>query len=259
MAGILLFRALRASPVLLLFFQVPTKPPPYLKQATISQTAKTLQIAANSPRPLAQALDALQNKYGWLISYEDPQYLSDAEVKTEPAPSGARVRVPAGGAFNVNLPLASANAVPDEAQTLQALVDAYNQTGNPGHFELRKGPEQDFDVVGISAHDAKGNVSKQTVVLDTAVTLPAQSRTVLDTIDAILQQVSQADHVAIELAISPRSLLRGTNVTLGGTNEPARTLLRKTLAATNRTFWWRLLFDPETRAYVLSLHVKQAH
>src|SRR5579862_5238750 len=49
---------------------------PYLKEAAISQTAGTVRIEANSPRPLAQVLDALRQKYGWVVDYEDPQYVS---------------------------------------------------------------------------------------------------------------------------------------------------------------------------------------
>ncbi len=42
----------------------------YLKQATISEKDGTVHLLANDSRPLAQALDALQGKYGWRINYE---------------------------------------------------------------------------------------------------------------------------------------------------------------------------------------------
>jgi hypothetical protein len=45
----------------------------YQKQAAISETEGIVHIAANSPRPLAQTLDALRQKYGWGVDYEDPQ------------------------------------------------------------------------------------------------------------------------------------------------------------------------------------------
>jgi hypothetical protein len=87
------------------------------------------------------------------------------------------------------------------------------------------------------------------------ITLAAQPRSSLDTIELIIQQASQASHIKITLGVSPRSLLGGTKVTVGGTKVAARTLLARTLATTNRTLCWRMLFNPESKGYILSVHL----
>jgi len=69
----------------------------YLKDATISETAGTVRINADSPRPLEQVLDALQRKYGWVVNYEDPQYVATADY-IENAGSDPS-RIPAGRNF----------------------------------------------------------------------------------------------------------------------------------------------------------------
>ncbi|HXR18224.1 MAG TPA: hypothetical protein VN777_18660 [Terriglobales bacterium] len=249
-------------PAVLMFFQSSGKPSPYLKQAVIAQTEKGLHITANSPRPLAQVLDALQRKYGWQINYEDPQDVYSGDLAplppahAQPSDPASQVRLPNGGAFTLDLPVALAPALPDEAKALSAVVDAYNQSGNPGRFELRKESEQNFDVVGTSARDEKGRMSEQTVVLDVPITLAEQPRSAVDTIDLIFQQVSQASHIEVARGVSPRSLLAGSKVTVGGTKVAARVLLARTLAGTNRTLYWRMLFNPESKGYLLSLHLQ---
>src|SRR5277367_2580694 len=97
--------------LLLVFSQSQTAPPQkdaYQKEAMISEDQGTAHIVANSVRPLAQALDALQRKYGWLVDYEDRRYLSKVDTKElvdelhAPKPR----LVPAGGRFEASFPVA---------------------------------------------------------------------------------------------------------------------------------------------------------
>ena len=106
----------------------------YSKDATISLSGGTVHIVANSPRPLEQVLDALQQKYGWAINYEDPQYISSMDIVTS-AGGDSRSKLPAGETFAVEF---SATA-PEEEKILHLVVDSYNQSKNPGRFrELRR-------------------------------------------------------------------------------------------------------------------------
>lgn len=52
----------------------------YSNHATISESANKIHLAANDSRPLAQSLDALQQKYGWRVNYEDAQYTSTSDL-----------------------------------------------------------------------------------------------------------------------------------------------------------------------------------
>ncbi len=45
-----------------------------LKKPLIYQIGTTVHINAYGPRPLLQTVEALQEKYGWLVDYEDPHY-----------------------------------------------------------------------------------------------------------------------------------------------------------------------------------------
>jgi hypothetical protein len=222
---------------------------PYLKEATISQTAGTVRIEANSPRPLAQVLDALRQKYGWVVDYEDPQYVSSVDLA--PAPdSDSESQLPAGGSFSVDFPAGA----PDPQKTLRLVVDSYNRSKNPGRFDLRGNGQGAFFVVGTSARDEKGGISPQQVLFDIPVTLPNEERTITDTVNLICQQITEQSHIAVTLGVSPRSLLDRTTIKVGGTKVPARDLLLQSLMATHHSLYWRLLFDPSSKGYFFSIH-----
>lgn len=238
----------------------------YSEQATISETGATIRLVANDTRPLMQALNALQQKYGWRINYEDPQYISKLDLVEAKGlqdksfyPNGQH-RVPSGGSFVVELGTGSAaNIAPDEKKTLQLLVDSYNRSGNPGRFELREGrpgedrPEQIFDVVGTAAHDNQGRISHQQVLLDLPVTLDAEERTFSDTVDLICQKIAEKGHAKISFGIHPLGLDHA-HVTVGGKDLTARSYLFRTMESTNRKLYWRLLFDPDSNSYFLNVH-----
>lgn len=228
----------------------------YLKRAGVSETAGAIQIVANSPRPLAQILDSLREKYGWAVSYEDPQFTSKLDlVQTDdPTNRPARNQRPAGGPFSVEFP----SNPPNEQSTLQLIVDSYNRSNNPGRFELRKTEPRHFAVVGVEAHDRRGQVSRQRVAFDLPITIPSQQRTAGDTVLMICRTIATKSGVPVTLGVSPRRVLDQAPVTVGGAPKPARELLLQTLAATQRSFYWQLLFDPNSGGYFLEIHLVQA-
>ena len=224
----------------------------YLKQAEVSETATTIRVTANSPRPLAQVLDSLREKYGWAVSYEDPQFLSklDLAEADDPRNHALKSHVPGGGLFSVEFPSGAA----DEEKALQLIVDSYNRSGNPGRFELRKSETQKFSVVGVEARDRRGELSHQRPVFDLPITLATGRRTASETLHLICRKIAAQRGVAVAVGISPRKVLDQTPVRVGGTNVSARDLLLQTLTATRSAFYWRLLFDPNSNSYVLDIH-----
>jgi hypothetical protein len=224
----------------------------YLKQAEISETATTVHIVANSPRPLAQMLDSLGEKYGWVVSYEDPQFLSklDLAETDDPRNHALKSHVPSGGMFSVEFPSGAA----DEEKTLQLIVDSYNRSGNPGRFELRKSEPKKFSVVGVEARDRRGELAHQRAIFDLPITLPTRQRTASDTLHLICRKITALRGVAVVVGVSPRKVLDQTPVTVGGTNISARDLLLQTLTATRSGSYWRLLFDPNSNGYFLEIH-----
>lgn len=233
---------------------VPTAPP-----QSAAATSTAFHVAAKPPRPLEHAIDEIRLKYGWVVSYEDPQYLSPKDVVESAAPKGMEdakvIMVPAGETFNFDLPaLKSPDEAPPAEESLKRMVEAYNHSGGPGQFELRNGADGAFSIVGVAARDEKGTVSPQKILLDTVLTIPADKRTIDETLDILCRKLTDATHIPVTMGITPRNLLEHTYVSAGGTNLSARILLAQALAAAGRPMYWRLLFDPNSKGYVLNIH-----
>jgi len=195
-----------------------------------------------------------------VVDYEDPQFISKLDVvETQAAGEHAArtnvpPRMPGGGAFSVEFPAEA----PEKAKVLQLVVDAYNRSDNPGRFELRTNKEGVFFVVGVQAHDARGQISRQRAVFDAPITLVRRPRTASETVNLICNKIAILRGVKVTMAITPRTVMNNTQVTVGGTKVPARELLLQVLTATHKTLYWRLLFDPVTKGYFLDIHMTKA-
>jgi hypothetical protein len=235
------------------FAQVaPQRNAPYLRQAAITETSDVVRIRANSPRPLLQTLDALRHKYGWVVNYEDPAYTSNLEiVESQEGPS---LLLPAGGSFHVEFPVAA----PLEDQTLRLIVDAYNQSSNPGRFEVRRTIEGGLYVVGTLARNQANIMSPLDPLLDTPVTITARQRTIADTVNLLCHVLAVQYHTSVSVGVLPRALVAYTTVKIGGAKVPARELLSQSLKATRRNVYWCLFYDPTSKGYVLNLHAARS-
>jgi hypothetical protein len=230
-----------------------TSPSTYLKSATVTEVAGKVHIKAISPRPVSQVLDALLEKYGWLVDYEDPQYTSAADTVEAPGPRGI-TKYPSGGAFNFEF---SAKA-PEEEKVLGQVLDAYNKTDNPGRFDLRNDGNGSFYVIGAAAREEKGAIAKQMILLDLTVNVPAEERSITDTLNQVCEELSVESHVQVIIGISPRSLLDHNKVKLSGSKATGRDLLRRSLEATHHKLYWRLIYDPSSKSYYLDIHSGRA-
>jgi hypothetical protein len=229
----------------------------------IAANGTMFHLAVSGPRPLADAIDALQKKYGWLTNYEDPQFIDNSDIiessdkRYVVSSSTGRPHIPNGTSFSFDFPADGASPAPDAEKTLRALVEAYNKSSNPGKFELRP-LDTRYDVVGVSAHGANGKLVSQTSPLDAKITLaPAtEEKPAIDALTSICEQAGKTSGKTIVLGVFPRNLL-ARPINISGINIPARDLLVKALAATERKVYWRLLYDVDTHQYFLNLHIQK--
>jgi hypothetical protein len=236
--------------LLALSFSMPQATPaktPYQRQAEVHEAAGSVLIAANSPRPLAQVADALRQKYGWMIDYEDPQFTFPSDLVVVDGPP--KQTLPAGGEFKIEF----SGGNPQEEKVLADAVAAYNQSGRPGRFEMRKEEGDRFALVGIQARDESGKLSAQPVLLDAPIAISNEHRTASAVLSLLCQKLSETRHIPVVLGVTPRKLLDHTDVSVGGPDVTAGKLLSQTLAATQRHLYWELVFDPEGKRYLLDV------
>lgn len=234
----------------------------YMKHAELTRDSNTTIITANSPRPLAQALTALSERYHWIIDFEDPPYFSKFDLTDDTAPQWRAahpdtkgVTVIAGGAFRTEFaqvgdPVSSAL---DEAAILNTVVADYNASSNPGTFSVVNEGDVRFAVVGIAVKNDQGQPQSVAPVLDTPISIPSEARDAQATLQLILDALNAKSRIPIVQGTSPLNLLAQTRLTLGGENIPARKLLAQTLAATNSSLVWHLYYDHDVHKYALNV------
>ncbi len=229
---------------------------PDLKKPLIYQIGQNVHINAAGARPLLQAVDALQQKYGWTVSYEDPQYPPAIGGSVTPAPGPVRrhpntsTSGPSGFTVAFNVP---ADSAPDEQTVLGLLVDANNEGNDAGDFELRKEKDGGFVIVGVGVRDQNGETTSQYPMLDSLISFEAERRSASETIALICEKMSQQSKIQITPNIAKNGLPQGTTIVLGANSVSARTLLSRTLASIGGGFYWRLLYDSNEKRYQLTI------
>src|SRR6266481_1560768 len=44
------------------------------------QANRKVKLSVQDPRPLAKAIETLESRNGWIITYEDPRYVNESEI-----------------------------------------------------------------------------------------------------------------------------------------------------------------------------------
>lgn len=241
--------------------RAPSQMKKFSREAAVQHRTGLVKVSANNPRPLERVVSALNEEYGWSVSFEDPQFVSDSELAddTDPNwqrahPQGRKVRVPSGGVFEGEFVEDAGTRTPAGKEALlRQVAAAHNQSGNPGKFAVRV-EDGRVEVVPVSVKNISGVDQEVLPVLDTLITIPAERRTALASILAITKEMSARTQVKIDLGMIPTNLLQ-TEVNVGGNNVAARKLLSQALNGTGRTLNWNLLYDANVPGYFLNLHV----
>jgi hypothetical protein len=212
---------------------------------------------------LDQAIIAIRQKYGWIVDYEDPPYGSNELVddtdpnwrKANPEANGV-TRV-AGGLFTATFNLGSdmISGSADEERALDKIVADYEASANPGRFILKRESGGRFSVVGVGIRDSNGSEKSVTPILNNRISLPLNERTVSDTIQLILQAVSENSEYKVLVGSAPLNLVLQTRTKVGGDNVPARQLLIQAASATRFPLVWAVLFDADMHCYFINFEV----
>lgn len=220
-------------------------------------------------RPLAEAIEMLEAKYSFVITYEDPRYVHASEIEdvTEKvsrnldkfAPGKApRVLVPKGGTLSFDYDEALTAKPDDRLILVQQLIDANSAQGNAGRFRVeQQGPF--IHVIPTAIKNVRGKVVPQASVLDAVISIPRAQRHGMETLEAICEAVSQVSGTRVVSGTVPINLFFRYRDEEGITRAPAREALAKFLAKVGRApLSWQLLYDPGLKMYALNVHQVQA-
>jgi hypothetical protein len=222
---------------------------------------QSVEINVNDPRPLAM-VEALERRYGWTVTYEDPAYLHASDladlsyrVHKDDAPTKPRILGVRGGPFRFTYMIPSEAAEPQQRTLLDALLEQHHLSGNPGIFRvLRTGTV--FHVVPSMRKGPDGVLEARGSILDAKISVADGERTVFDMFEEIVVAVNRSSGVKVMTGIVPMNLFMQARVAGGAQNESARTVILRTLESTKWKFSWQLLHDPTPPGmYALNVHV----
>lgn len=221
---------------------------------------QAVKLSVDNPRPMAEAVKQLQEKYGWIITYEDPRLVNESDLLdvTDPNyrqahPGGRRALAPKGGRLEISYFVSSATGKPENPRALlQMLLNAQAASANPGRFELKQ-TGQVFHVIPAQVKDVRGRWIHQASILGIPITFPEKERSVFETLETITRALSSATQMKVTIGTIPLNFFVRHRVTQSASGEPAREVLLRTLESTNRKYSWRLLYDPGMKMLALNV------
>ena len=233
----------------------------FLCNASASPNTVTVQ----SGRPVAEAIQELEKRYGWQITYEDPPYVHYGDITdvTDTDWPGTEVRslsqlqtvqrnnrtlVPKGGNLTFTLP----SVDPDELVAVEALLKSYNESHRGFEFAVVRGAGL-LHVVPRKATGLSGNLEPVKPVLDTVITIEPRERTSEALIEEICNKISIATNTHVEMGTIPINLLIRTKTSVGGSGRSARSILEQWILERRAGLSWRLLYEPGEKDYALNI------
>ncbi|MGH7806783.1 MAG: hypothetical protein ACRENT_01685 [Thermodesulfobacteriota bacterium] len=233
-----------------------------------SQVAVQVKLSAEDPRPVAKAIEMLEAKYGWVITYEDPRYVHNSEIvdvalkvrrdldKYKPG-EVPPVFIPKGGVLEFTYEVASNTELPaDPAMVVQKLLSAQAASSNGGRFRLESRGKI-MHVIPTAIKNREGNLTPQGSVLDTIISLPAEERTVYQKLESICAAITRATKIPFVLGTIPDNWFSRERDQQGAMSQKARDVLVNTFEkmdyGTNLS--WQLFYGPGTKRYVLNIHL----
>jgi hypothetical protein len=240
------------------------------------------QIKYDETRPLMKLTSELEQRYGYLVTYEDapvpkeavftekrrigPDYSYpvwkpvtfhvDARLPVAPAASGSQQPT----ASDAPAPLGQIR--PLGPTVIDPLIEEYNSSGNPGQFKVIY--DGDYAHVVPAGFLQAGRLVAFEPVLSTQIGVNLQFGTCWDLLNGLVDEVQQARNVKIMIWVAPASPLtpEGCSFNPERHNLPARDVLvqllgqiglRTEFRLPQERYSWSFVYEPTTETYFLSI------
>lgn len=237
---------------------------------THSETNLTT-LEVKGTRPVLRAIMDLESKYGYVITYEDPRYVYQGDLRDTTkerrdlyrwAPGKApKTVVPVGGSLALTLP--SGTAVDESTMygIVQHLLGYWLDSNQGGaHFEV----EQEgavFHIVPTEVRNTNGNWQPTESVLTIPISLPSQPRTERMTFRAIGEAISAAAGVKVAAVLNSGFVVgppETAQYSLGAHDEQASSVLMRAIKMVGKKMSWYLWYDSMAHDYLLNVYDMQA-
>jgi len=217
---------------------------------------KRQNITVEQGRPLYEAVKELRQRYGWLITYQDPPYEHPGDMMLR---QGAPVRhmVPRQMRISVDYTEPRDESPEERRRTIEEVVEGFSAAG-AGQFRVYHSGSFSH-VAPVSVRKAVGSVEMLPSMCEVTVSFPPAMRTIDESLSLILQQVSQQIHATIARGAEPANLFLGYAYPSDAENERACDLMVRTFESANPKrvamglpmihVLWAMLYDPTAKEY----------
>ena len=248
--------SLRSSIVLLLPFLFLEQASDFPARAEFSVSDTKLVLTANFPRPLQQALQALCERFGWVVDYEDPRY-AEREGRDDSDPGWRKAHPtergaidPSGGLFRAELG-SETEVQSHESETLSLLVEQYNRTDNPGSFRLIQRAGHRFAIVGRSRLESRSlGYDPLERLLSFEDDKPQNGG---EALQDMLDRCSSGSGSSLVIGTVPFNLLAHARVPTARGTFSCRDRLEQIVGALPRPSAYWMLYDMGWQAYALNI------
>ena len=169
---------------------------------TAEQATDDFRVSTSGPRALADALRGLSEHNDWVITYEDPQWLSPSDrVVAFPSPKPGAPPIYGIRDSVLNFSHRPASGLAPDAKALsvvQAVLNEYRTRQNPADFVARRVAGL-LHVIPSSAPDATGESKAYSSPLDRPLSWQALVDSHNDSFDGVLAAISAASGQTIVL------------------------------------------------------------
>jgi hypothetical protein len=227
-----------------------------------AQEGERVSISVDEGRPLKAVVMELEQRFGWIVTYEDPAYLFAPEIKDvrhlRNDGKDLPLLAPRGGpfTFSYTLPRATQTTPPPQEAMLGALLDQYHRTGYPGRFRLvRTGVV--YHVVPTMARDEAGVFRPYGSILDRRISLPDREVDGMEMLELIKAAVRRGGDERLLVGTFLTGMLLHARVQSGARDESVRSVLLRMFASFNPRLSWKLLCGPAKGSDICALNIHE--
>jgi hypothetical protein len=178
-----------------------------------------------------EVVDAIEKRFGTIVTYEDPQ----------PPPNQAML-------FSCDVSSA------DVRSAINRCLGSYVAAGGIGVFRLDE-VDAFFHVVGVGLRRDAGALLRWPPVLDRTVAISARDRNGLELIEELTQRLSAGSRINLSVGTVPTNLLVHHASRISTDNASGREILRRLQRELQVRISWRLFFDEQQAVGALNIHL----
>jgi hypothetical protein len=202
---------------------------------------RTEHLSVSGDRPVADAVERMERKFGFVVTYEDPEFVAAEDIQEIPTPKGS-YRAMNGGALSVDFEVGPDGAPLDRAGLVNSIAAAGSNEGL--RFDSWQSGDGAFHVIPVTVRDRDGKPAPFESALDTRISFPAGERNGEQFLKEICASIARARHLSITVGTTPDRMMDLLRISRGATNEVARDVLASFLSSVSDRLSWHFLCLP---------------